>query len=198
MRLVPLRSPASSERERELDVETLSRAQTGDQVAQAALIERYQRPVFALLSRMVGADPELVEDLAQETFLRVLGALAGFDPRGEARLVTWILTIAGHLAIDHLRSTGSRGDVSAAAGSVPAVLPRPDQDAQRRDLAVALSAAVDELGPRFRAAFVLREVQGLSYEEIATVLDIHVGTVKSRLSRARWALKRALAELHDE
>jgi RNA polymerase sigma-70 factor (ECF subfamily) len=193
-----LRSPASSERDRELDLVTLNRAQAGDQTAQAALIERYQRPVFALLSRMVGADPELVEDLAQETFLRVLGALAGFDPRGEARLVTWILTIAGHLAIDHLRSAGSRGDVSVAAGGLPAVLPRPDQDAQRRDLAVALSAAVDELGPRFRAAFVLREVQGLSYEEIATVLDIHVGTVKSRLSRARWALKRALAELHDE
>jgi RNA polymerase sigma-70 factor, ECF subfamily len=198
MRTLPLRSPASTERERELDEETLRRAQTGDQTAQAALIERYQRPVFALLSRMVGADPELVEDLAQETFLRVLGALAGFDPRGEARLVTWILTIAGHLAIDHLRSAGARGDASAAAGGLPAVLPRPDQDAQRRDLAVALSTAVDELGPRFRAAFVLREVQGLSYEEIASVLDIHIGTVKSRLSRARWALKRALAELHDE
>ena len=78
------------------------------------------------------------------------------------------------------------------------MLPRPDQDAQRRDLAVALATAVDELGPRFRAAFVLREVQGLSYEEIASVLDIHIGTVKSRLSRARWALKRALAELHDD
>jgi RNA polymerase sigma-70 factor, ECF subfamily len=195
---MPLRSPASSERERELDEETLRRAQAGDQAAQAALIERYQRPVFALLSRMVGADPELVEDLAQETFLRVLGALAGFDPRGEARLVTWILTIAGHLAIDHLRSVGSRGDASVAAGGLPTMLPRPDQDAQRRDLAVALATAVDELGPRFRAAFVLREVQGLSYEEIASVLDIHVGTVKSRLSRARWALKRALAELHDD
>ena len=106
---MPLRSPASTERDRELDEETLRRAQAGDQSAQAALIERYQRPVFALLSRMVGADPELVEDLAQETFLRVLGALAGFDPRGEARLVTWILTIAGHLAIDHLRSAGSPG-----------------------------------------------------------------------------------------
>jgi RNA polymerase sigma-70 factor (ECF subfamily) len=198
MRLMSSRSPASAERDRELDVETLGRAQTGDQAAQAALIERYQRPVFALLSRMVGADHELVEDLAQETFLRVLGALAGFDPRGPARLVTWILTIAGHLAIDHLRAAGSRGEVSAAAGSLPAVLPRPDQVAQRRDLAVALAAAVDDLGPRFRAAFVLREVQGLSYEEIATVLDIHVGTVKSRLSRARWALKRSLAELHDE
>jgi RNA polymerase sigma-70 factor, ECF subfamily len=198
MRIVPLRSPASPDRERELDEQTLSRAQAGDHAAQAALIERYQRPVFALLSRMVGADPELVEDLAQETFLRVLGALAGFDPRGEARLVTWILTIAGHLAIDHLRSSGSRGDASVAPGGLPASLPRPDQDAQRRDLAVALAAAVDELGPRFRAAFVLREVQGLSYEEIATVLDIHVGTVKSRLSRARWALKQALAELHDE
>jgi RNA polymerase sigma-70 factor, ECF subfamily len=198
MRIMPLRSPASSERDRELDEETLRRAQAGDQAAQAALIERYQRPVFALLSRMVGADPELVEDLAQETFLRVLGALAGFDPRGEARLVTWILTIAGHLAIDHLRAAGSRGDASAAAGGLPAMLPRPDQDAQRRDLAVALATAVDELGPRFRAAFVLREVQGLSYEEIASVLDIHIGTVKSRLSRARWALKRALAELHDD
>ena len=84
------------------------------------------------------------------------------------------------------------------AGGVPVVLPRPDQDAQRRALAVALVRAVDALAPPFRAAFLLREVQGLSYQEISQALDMDVGTVKSRLSRARAVLQRALAEVHDE
>jgi RNA polymerase sigma-70 factor (ECF subfamily) len=78
------------------------------------------------------------------------------------------------------------------------VLPAPDQGAYRRALAVELLRAVEALGPPFRAAFLLREVHGLSYEEIAEALDVDIGTVKSRLSRARAALQQALAEVHDE
>jgi RNA polymerase sigma-70 factor, ECF subfamily len=201
MSIGPSSASASIRRERELDDVTLARAQAGDKSAQAALVERYQRPVFALLWRMVGPQRALVEDLAQETFLRVLRALAGFDPAGGGRLVTWILTIATRLALDHLRSLngGANGrDPSAIAGAVPVVLPRPDQDAQRRALAVALVRAVDALAPPFRAAFLLREVQGLSYQEVSQALDVDVGTVKSRLARARAVLQRALAEIHDE
>jgi RNA polymerase sigma-70 factor (ECF subfamily) len=201
MSIGPSSASASFRRDRELDDVTLARARTGDQAAQTALVERYQRPVFALLWRMVGPQRALVEDLAQETFLRVLRALQGFDPAGGGRLVTWILTIATRLALDHLRSLngGVNGrDPGAVAGAVPVVLPRPDQDAQRRALAVALVRAVDALAPPFRAAFLLREVQGLSYQEVSEALDVDVGTVKSRLSRARAVLQRALAEVHDE
>src|SRR5688500_7230810 len=150
-------SPASApvDRDQELDDVTLARARAGEQAAQAALIERYQRPVFALLWRMVGPQRALVEDLAQETFLRVLRALPGFDPHRRARLVTWVLTIASRLALDHLRGLTGRGDPAAVAGGLPVTLPRPDQDVHRRRLAVALVRAVDELPPPFRAAFLL-------------------------------------------
>jgi RNA polymerase sigma-70 factor (ECF subfamily) len=178
----------------------LRRAQAGDRAAQAALIERYQQPVFALLWRIAGPERALVEDLAQETFLRVLNALPRFEPSGRARLVTWILTIATRLAINHARAGAhaGRSDEVAPPGGIPAALLPPDQDAERRTLGTALVSAIEALGPHFRAAFLLRELHGLRYEEIADALDVDVGTVKSRLSRARALLQLALAELHDD
>jgi RNA polymerase sigma-70 factor (ECF subfamily) len=196
MRPTGVRSAPAHRDDPELDELSLARAQRGDRAAQAILVERYQRPVFALLSRMVGRERALVEDLAQETFLRALRALPGFSPLGPARLSTWIVTIATRLALDHLRRKMPRLDEAQAAGGVPGAIPWPDQDAHRRAMAVALTAAVDGLGAPFRAAFLLREVHGLSYEEIASALQIDCGTVKSRLARARAALQEALAELH--
>jgi RNA polymerase sigma-70 factor (ECF subfamily) len=183
--------------EADIDQVTLARAKAGDPVAQTALVHRYERPVFALLWRMVGPDRLVVEDLTQETFLRVFRALRNFEYDGRARMITWILTITTRLALGHLRASRPRRDVDVAPGSVPVALPRPDQDADRRALAVALVDAVDGLGPPFRAAFLLREVHGLAYEEIAQALAIDIGTVKSRLSRARALLQAALAEMVD-
>jgi RNA polymerase sigma-70 factor (ECF subfamily) len=182
---------------RELDEVTFARAQRGDRDAQAALVERYERPVFGLLSRLLGNDRPRVEDLAQETFLRVLRAIPGFDRSGEARLSTWILTIATRLALDDRRRQPQPPEETAAAGGAPSALPAPDHDVQRRALAVALVEAVEALGDPFKAAFLLREVHELSYEEIAEVLKIDSGTVKSRLARARAALREALSEVHD-
>lgn len=198
MSIGPSSASASFSRDRELDDVTLARARTGDQAAQTALVERYQRPVFALLWRMIGPHREMVEDLTQETFLRVLRALPGFTYEGRARPITWILSIATRLALDHLRNTRRRRDPTVAPGSVPLPLPRPDQDVDRRALAVALVQAVDALGPQFRAAFLLREVHGLAYDEIAQSLSIDIGTVKSRLARARALLQAALVEMRDE
>lgn len=193
-----VRSAEASHREdAELDELSLARAQRGDRDAQAALVERYQRPVFAMLSRMVGRERALVEDLAQETFLRALRALPRFSATGPARLSTWIVTIATRLALDHLRRKTPHLEEAAAGGGLPGVLPWPDQDAHRRAVAVALTEAVEALGAPFKAAFLLREVHGLSYEEIARALEIDAGTVKSRLARARAALQEALAEMHD-
>jgi RNA polymerase sigma-70 factor (ECF subfamily) len=181
----------------DLDEVTLARAKAGDPRAQAALVHRYERPIFSLLWRMVGPDREVVDDLTQETLLRALRSLVRFEYDGKARLITWILTIATRLALDHLRSLRPRHDTASVPGAIPVTLPRPDQEADRRALAGALMIAVENLGPQFRAAFLLREVNGLSYEEISQALSIDVGTVRSRLARARGSLQVALAELRD-
>jgi len=180
----------------ELDELTLRRAQRGEPAACRALVERYQRPVFALLHRMMGATRrDRVEDLAQETFLSVFRSLGQFAPLGPARLSSWILTIASRRAIDELRKTS---EVSAELAEERLVSPvRADDRTRRRDLGQRMERAVGELAPDFRAAFLLRELHGLEYAEIARALSIDLGTVKSRLARARAALRAALADLED-
>lgn len=181
----------------ELDELTLARAQRGDPRARRDLVIRYQRPVFALLSRMLHGRTNLaaVEDLAQETFLRVFRALPGFVRDGPARLSTWILTIASRLAIDELRR--KQLDITPLDhASEPPGPAAADADAERARLAATLQQAIDGLSPEFRAAFLLREYHELEYAEIADSLQIDLGTVKSRLSRARAALRRALEEVY--
>ena len=170
--------------EPELDAPTLLRARRGEEGACQALVERYQRPVFALLSRMIGRGPS-VEDLAQETFLRAFRSLDRFDLQGPARLSTWLLTIAARQAIDFLRKARPL-EVSAlriAPGSA--------------ELRSALAQAISALPPDFRATFLLREAHGFSTAEVAEALGVEEGTVKSRLSRAREALRNALGDFHD-
>jgi RNA polymerase sigma-70 factor (ECF subfamily) len=178
----------------ELDELTLARAQKGERAAWAALVSRYQGPVFALISRVLGRrrTSATYEDLAQETFLRVYRALPGFDARGPARLSTWILTIASRLAISELRRRPGEYLVPDEPSR-----PAPDDD-QRRALRRAIERAMAELPPVYRAAFVLRELHELSHEEIGRALDVPVGTVKSRLARARQELAEALADLKEE
>lgn len=152
--------------------------------------------MFAVLSRLLGARHHgLVEDLAQETFLRAFRALPGFDGAGTARLSTWILTIATRLALDELRRR--RAD-SEPLGDDPAGGDRPDEMAARRDLGRAITVALGALAPDARAVLVLRELHDLEYAEIAEALQVDLGTVKSRLSRARAALRVALAEVCDD
>jgi RNA polymerase sigma-70 factor (ECF subfamily) len=185
-------------REPELDEVTLRRAQTGDDAACRALVARYQRPVFALLVRMLGPGKgSLAEDLAQETFLEGFRALARFSALGPARLSTWILTIATRRAIDTLRKRAVETE-PLAVGAEIAAPGSADEPAVRRAVAVAIQRAVADLSPQYRAAFLLREYHGLEYAEIARALDIDIGTVKSRLARARAALRSALAEVHGD
>lgn len=184
---VPMGAPA------ELDERTLARAQRGEPAACTALVRRYQPQVGALVSRMLAPSGRraAIEDVAQETFLRVFRALSGWDPRGGARLSTWILTIATRAAVDELRkrpATDPLLDADDAAAPPPVEL---------RALGRAIERAVGALSPEYRAVFLLREFHELTYEEIGRALDLDVGTVKSRLSRARAALRLALAEVHD-
>lgn len=177
----------------ELDEVTLARAARGEQSACRALVVRYQGPVFALLGRLLaGRRGGLVEDLAQETFLRVFRALPSFTPSGAARVSTWILTIATRLALDELRKRPRETEPIESA--IETRDPRADGAVERRDLGRAIQRAMSTLSPDHQAIVILRELHGLEYDEIARALDLDVGTVKSRLSRARAALREALGE----
>lgn len=191
--------PRRPQRSPELDELTVASAQRGNSRARRALVERYQRPVLALVSRMLRGRGEaaLVEDVAQETFLRVFRALPNFDRNGPARLSTWILTIASHRTIDELRrrKLDTRPLESPSACHL-AARASADESAERKMLAQVIARAVEGLAPEYRAAFILREYHGLEYVEIAAALGIDLGTVKSRLNRARKRLRQALAEVY--
>jgi RNA polymerase sigma-70 factor, ECF subfamily len=168
-----------------LDELTVRRAQRGDERAWRALVARYQHPVHALVWRMLaGRARHRVEDLVQETFVRVLRALPSFDPAGPASLTTWLLTIATRLALNELRRPEP-----AALDVEPAGDARADAESERSRLAAAIATGVAALPDGQRAALVLREYHELDYVEIAAVLEVDLGTVKSRLARARAALR---------
>lgn len=175
-----------------LDELTLRRAQRGDERAWRDLIERYQRPVHALIWRLLGRRAKhRAEDLAQETFVRVLRALPGFDLAGPATFSTWVLTIATRLALNEVRRPEH-----AALEAEPLGAGRSDAESERQRLGAAIAAGVGALPEAQRAVFVLREYHDLDYQDIATVLEIDLGTVKSRLARARSALRAHLGDPH--
>lgn len=168
-----------------LDELTLRRAQRGDERAWRHLIARFQQPVHALIWRLLaGRARHRAEDLTQETFVRVLKALPRFDLAGPASLSTWILTIATRLALNELRKPEPAGLEHEPVGRE-----RADVDAERRRMGAAIAAGVATLPDAQRAVLVLREYHDLDYQEIADALELDVGTVKSRLSRARVALR---------
>lgn len=191
--LSAMRAPASAPRR--IDEQLVVEAQAGDRAALRQLVRRHQRPVGALLRRMlgpVGLDA-LTEDLAQETFLRAFRALARFDPTGPASFSTWLLRIASRLAINELarkRPTLAPTDTLDAAQT-------PESEHRRKRIGQAIANAVAELPPPFRAAFILREYHGLDYTEISEMLDLELGTVKSRLSRARRLLRERLEGVRE-
>jgi RNA polymerase sigma-70 factor, ECF subfamily len=179
----------------ELDELAIRRAANGDPAATRALVERYQHRVFALISRMLWRQGRAtIEDIAQDTFLRVFQNLAKFEVQGPAKLSTWILTIAARRSIDELRRMRPTPTDDIRGTSTD----RTDADIHRKQLVAAIEAAIADLSPELRAAFMLREYHQLEYTEIARSLGIELGTVKSRLNRARQLLRERLAEVRDE
>jgi RNA polymerase sigma factor (sigma-70 family) len=171
----------------ELEPVILARACAGDPLAFRALYEHHAEAVYGFLQRML-RDRPAAEDALQDTFMRVLHALPGFDPGGPARLSTWIFTIARRVALTALE----RRPAAAAA-------PRDSWDpavsiAPSADLRLTLEAAVAALPETLRGTFVLRSACDLSYEELAEVEGIDIGTVRSRLHRARAALQAMLRD----
>jgi RNA polymerase sigma-70 factor (ECF subfamily) len=178
----------------ELEPRTIRRAAAGEREACRELVRLYQVRVFAVLSRMLPTRSQAtIEDLAQDAFFAVFRQLPEFRIDGPARLSTWILTIAARRAIDELRKRQLRlqRDIEIAAAT------RTDDATCRREVRVAIESALAELTPDMRAAFILREYHDLEYSEIAEALAIDIGTVKSRLARARAALRERLAEVLD-
>ena len=177
----------------ELDAAVLAKARAGDRVALTRFVEVYQARVYAVCLAFAGAD---AEDLAQETFVRALRRLRDFDPRGPARLSTFVLRIARNLCIDRARSARVRlphdGDAERIADSTR--LDHQLIDAQDAEL---LRRAVLALPDDQRAAVALSAWGELDYAEVAAIEGVPVGTIRSRLSRARDALHTALAA-HDE
>lgn len=194
--------PAARAPAGELDEITLRRAQTGAPEACRALVECYGGRVLALATRMLAGDRGGAEDIAQETFLHVFAQLGRFSPLGPARLSTWILTIATRRAIDELRRRGNdpaRARAEAADDPpLPSGGPSPEQAAHTRALARAAMTAIGLLAPEVRAALLLRELHELEYTEIARILELELGTVKSRISRGRAVLRHHLQELQRE
>jgi len=189
------------------DQQIVSWAQEGEETAFRELVRRYQRPVFSLIYRMV-RDRETAEDLAQETFLKVLNAIESYRP--EHKFSSWIFKIANNAAIDHLRRRepdllsleGAPDAVSLERQEATALQVReqgesPLDELEARELGSHIERAIARLRPEYRACILLRHVEGRAYEEIATILGLPLGTVKTYIHRARGELREFLEPLRD-
>jgi RNA polymerase sigma-70 factor (ECF subfamily) len=189
------------------DQDIVALARAGEEAAYRELIRRYERPLFSLLYRMV-RDRELAEDLAQETFVKALNAIESYRP--EYKFSSWIFKIANNAAIDHLRRREL--DTLSLEGSPHAETPEaveatalqigdrqesPLDEVEARELGGQIEQAIARLRPEYRSCILLRHVEGRAYEEIAEILNLPLGTVKTYIHRARNELRQALAHLRE-
>ena len=189
-----------------LDHDLVARVQRGDTAAFDLLVRKYQHRVAAVISRYI-RDWSEVQDVAQDTFIRAYRAIKNF--RGDAQFSTWLHTIAvntakNHLAANNRRPPGEDIDVEDAEQFESGLRLRdtdtPERELMRQQLEQTVVTAVETLPPELREAITLREVEGLSYEEIAERMDCPIGTVRSRIFRAREAIDARMRPLldHDE
>lgn len=176
----------------------VKRVLDGDQKAFTLLVMRHQHKVLGLIGRFV-KDPHEAEDVAQEAFLKAYRALPSF--RGDSAFYTWLYRIAVNAAKNHLVSRGRRPpatdvDIDDAQRSDEAMalhdLDTPESNLEKEDLQRVINEAIDELPEELKTAFSLREFSGLSYEEITEVMECPVGTVRSRIFRARESIDKRL------
>ena len=191
--------PTASPGPADTDLMLVERTVAGDQKAFELLVLKYQRRIERLIGRMV-RDTDLVEDIAQETFIRAYRALAQF--RGEAQFYTWLYRIAVNTAkkalVDlkrdplvsesALRGGGDDDDETSAVENELTSAETPETVLAAKEIAAAVNSAMEALPDDLRQAVTLREIEGLSYEEIAEVMNCPIGTVRSRIFRAREAI----------
>lgn len=190
--------------EREIDQELVSKAQAGDQRAFTSLMNKYQRRLLRLVARLV-RDPAEAEEVVQEAFIKAFRALPNF--RGESAFYTWLYRIGINTAKNHLLSqsrqvvTVADSDYTEAERFAEAggsrEIATPETILQSRQIVETVSRAMSELPEDLRMAVQLREIEGLSYEEIAVEMNCPIGTVRSRIFRAREAISARLRPLLD-
>ncbi|MEY3125126.1 MAG: hypothetical protein RLZZ573_1646 [Pseudomonadota bacterium] len=189
------------------DIILVQRTVAGDQRAYGLLVLKYQRRVQRLIGRMV-RDVDLVEDIAQETFIRAYRALHQF--RGDAQFYTWLYRIAVNTAkkslLDLKRNptvsdsffANNDEDETSRPKNEPSTDETPESVFAAKEVANMVNAALDELPADLKQAVTLREIEGLSYEEIAIAMDCPIGTVRSRIFRARDAISRKIKPLLEK
>jgi RNA polymerase sigma-70 factor, ECF subfamily len=197
------RGMAEAELSQELDQELVRRVQRGDSAAFDLLVRKYQHRIAGLIGRYI-PDWSECQDVAQETFLRAYRALGNF--RGDAQFYTWLHRIAVNTAKNHLVAHNRRPptddiDIADAEQYASGMRLRdndtPERELMRQQLEQTVMRAVEALPEELRAAITLREVDGLSYEEIAKKMDCPIGTVRSRIFRAREAIDLEMQPLMD-
>jgi len=190
--------------ERDIDQQLVERVQRGDKAAFDLLVVKYQRKIFRLLSRLI-RDAAEIEDVAQEAFIKAYRALPNF--RGDSAFYTWLYRIAINTAKNYLVSQGRRAPTSTPTDIEDAEtfddgdhlrdLNTPDSMLVTKQVGEAVNRAIDQLPEDLRTAIVLRELEGLSYEEIAESMQCPIGTVRSRIFRAREAIALELRPILD-
>jgi len=190
-------TPSQADKPVDSDAVLVQRTVAGDQKAYELLVIKYQRRIQRLIGRMV-RDVDLVEDIAQETFIRAYRALAQF--RGDAQFYTWLYRIAVNTAKKALMElkrdptvsensfkSGDEDETSPLENELASV-ETPEALLATKEIAAMVNAAMDALPEELRQAIALREIEGLSYEEISEVMNCPIGTVRSRIFRAREAI----------
>ena len=188
--------------DREIDRQLVERAQRGDKRAFELLVTKYQRKLGRLLSRMV-RDPAEVEDVTQEAFIKAYRALPTF--RGDSAFYTWLYRIGINTAKNYLVAMGRRAPTTTDIDSEEAEgfedgdqlrdLNTPENEMMSRQVAETVNQTLEELPEELRTAITLREIEGLSYEDIASIMNCPIGTVRSRIFRAREAIAERLRPL---
>jgi RNA polymerase sigma-70 factor (ECF subfamily) len=189
------------------DQEVVLQARDGLEAAYRELIRRYERPIFSLIYRMV-RDRALAEDLSQETFIKALNAIESYRP--EFKFSSWIFKIANNAAIDQIRRreldtlsldgsphATTPDEIEATALQVSARGLSPLEALESRELGGMIEQAIGRLRPEYRSCILLRHVEGLAYEEIAELMDLPLGTVKTYIHRARNELRDLLAHTRE-
>lgn len=190
--------------DREVDRQLVRRAQRGDKRAFGLLVSKYQRKLARLLSRLI-RDPAEVEDIAQEAFIKAYRALPSF--RGDSAFYTWLYRIGINTAKNHLVALGRRAPTTTEFNADEAEgfedgeqlrdINTPESVLMSKQIADTVAEAMDELPEELRMAITMREIEGLSYEDIAAAMNCPIGTVRSRIFRARDAIAAKLRPLID-